>query len=122
MEMRAADISLGEGLDGKIRLKREFRDSYDFRAYARALLLAKRLLERPELVGRGRSYLERHVKADPHQARIYKLWTEALELPLNELVDRFLTDDERGAALRETAPVFVVIPPEDVRALARSGG
>ncbi len=121
MDMSTADFSLGTELDGKIRRKRTFRDSHDFRSYVRALLLAKRLLERPDLVARGQSYLERHVKADPHQTRIYKLWTDALQLPVDDLIDRFLTDDERGATLRETAPVFVVIPPDDVRALARSG-
>lgn len=121
MEMRAPHISLGASLDGTIRLKREFRDRYDFRAYVRALLLAKRLLDRPGLVDRGRSYLERHVKADPHQTQIYKLWTKTLRLPLDQLVGHFLADDERGATLRETAPVFVVIPPEEVRALVESG-
>jgi hypothetical protein len=120
MEITAADISVGTSVDGRIRLKREFRDGYDFRAYARAILLARRLLEKPDLVRRGRSFLERHVRTDPHQKRIYELWTETLQLPVDELVGRFLADDERGAALRETAPVFVVIPPEDVRALAKS--
>ncbi len=113
-------MSLNPRLDGAIRLKRAFRDAYERRAYLRAFLLAKRLLEQPELVARGRDYLERFVKDDPRQRRSYRLWVDTLRLPTEQIVIDLLSDDPKGAALRETAPVFVVIPAEDVRALANS--
>jgi hypothetical protein len=43
-----------------------------------------------------------------------------LSKPTEQIVIDLLSDDPKGAALRETAPVFVVIPAEDVRALANS--
>jgi hypothetical protein len=120
MPTLAPDMSLDRRLDGAVRLKSSFRDRHERRAYIRAFLVAKRLLERPELVARGRRYLERFVKDDPGQRRVYDMWMETLERPVEEIVVELLSDDARGASLRETAPVFVVIPPEQVRALAQS--
>jgi len=119
MQSLEADLSQPLGLDGSLLPKRHFRDRYELRAYARAALLAKRLLEAPELVARGRAYLDRFVRIDPRQQRIYALWREALGLPVDELVRHLLADDERGASLRETAPVFVVIPADEVSGLVR---
>ena len=101
-------------------LKQDFRDAYERRAYLRACLLGQRLLENPALLARGRAFLDRFVKDDPRQRRIYAMWTDTLRLPVEELVRRLLADDARGAALRETAPVFVVIPADEVRALEQA--
>jgi len=103
-----------------IEPKREFRDAYERRAYLRAYLLGKRLLEEPALITRGRDFLERFVRKDPRQQRIYAMWTEALNFPVDQLVSELLADNTRGAALRETAPVFVVIPADEIRALEKS--
>jgi hypothetical protein len=118
--MVKADASNVASLGLPAVLKREFRDAYDRRTYARACLLARRLLENPALVQDGRTYLERFVRDDPKQRRIYQIWSGMLELPVAALVGRLLADDEAGAALRDSAPVFVVIPPDDVRAFERS--
>jgi hypothetical protein len=107
----AADLPL------VVPMKREFRDAYDRRAYLRACLLGKRLLDEPALLEKGRAFLERFVRDDPRQRRIYALWTDVLTLPVEQIVGQLLADDERGAMLRETAPVFVVIPAGDIRAL-----
>ena len=103
-----------------VELKREFRDAYERRAYLRAYLLSQRLLDNPALLGRGRAFLDRFVKPDPRQRRAYVMWTDALTLPVDKLVTQLLADDARGAALRESAPVFVVIPAEEIRALEKS--
>jgi len=102
---------------GRLPLKRDFRDRHERRAYLRACLLGQRLLHDPALLERGRAFLDRFVRGDPRQRRIYAMWTDALALPVDQLVDRLLADDAHGAALRETAPVFVVIPAAEVRAL-----
>ena len=114
LEQRSLHLPLG------MELKRDFRDAYERRAYLRACLLGKRLLDDPALLVKGRAFLDRFVKNDPRQRRIYALWTETLELPVDQLVMRLLADDDRGAALRQDAPVFVVIPADDVRALEKS--
>jgi hypothetical protein len=103
-----------------VELKQEFRDADERRAYLRAYLLAQRLVENPALLARGRAFLDRFVKKDPRQRQIYAMWSDALTLPVNKLVTALLADDARGAALRETAPVFVVIPAAEIRALEKS--
>jgi hypothetical protein len=103
-----------------VQLKRAFRDKHDRRAYLRAYILGKRLLENPALLEKGRVFLERFVKGDPRQRHIYALWMEALSHPVDEVVARLLADNEQGAALRETAPVFVVVSADEVRALERA--
>jgi hypothetical protein len=118
MVIRSQKLRLSE--IGSIELKQEFRDAYERRAYLRAYLLGQRLLENPALLDRGRAFLDRFVKSDPRQHRTYALWADALTLPVENLVTELLTDDARGAALRETAPVFVVIPAEEIRALEKA--
>ena len=103
-----------------MQLKRDFRDAYERRSYLRAYLLGQRLLAEPALISRGRAYLDRFVRDDPRQRRIYAMWLKALDLPVDQLVGQLLADNSHGAELRETAPVFVVIPAEDVRALENS--
>jgi hypothetical protein len=120
MTIGTVDMARLVGLDSDFRVKTRFRDRYELRAYVRALLLAKRLLENPELVAQGEAYLERFVRNAPHQRRIYATWREMVRLPARQLVSALLADNEMGASLRETAPVFVVIPPEQITALTRS--
>lgn len=103
-----------------VELKQEFRDSHERRAYLRAYLLGRRLVENPALLARGRIFLDRFVKGDPRQRRTYAMWSEALALPVEKLVIELLADDTRGAALRETAPVFVVVPADEIRTLEKS--
>lgn len=97
--------------------KRVFRDAHERRSYFRAVLVAQLLLLNPALVIRGRAYLERFVKPDPHQRLAFDLWNTTLGLSAEEIVDQLLADDERGAFLRETAPVFQVIPAAELRML-----
>lgn len=113
------DLAQVIGSDGAPPPKREFRDRYEFRSYVRTVLVTERLLATPELIERGRNYLDRFVKDDPRQQNIYRLWTEVLQLPVRELVSALLADDHRGSTLRETAPVFDVIPVEAVNARLR---
>jgi hypothetical protein len=117
MQTRTVDLPRLAGLQPAPGAKQTFRDRYELRSYARAVLLAKRLTDDPDLVARGHAYLERFVGTDPRQQRIYALWVDALRLPLEDMLRDLLADTARGAALRETAPVFVVIPADDVRVL-----
>ena len=120
MASDALALSLSPRLDQALSLKSTFRDAHERRTYFRAFLLAKRLIDDPRLIERGRAYLDRFVKNDPRQRHVYKLWVEAMQLPVDEIVLDLLTDNARGNALRESAPVFVVIPAEEVRALTKT--
>jgi len=107
----------GEHLIGSLPLKAEFYDRHEWRAYLRMVEVARRLVDAPELLERGRDYLEKFVRGDPHQKHIYQLWRAALALPVEDIARHLLADDERGAALRESAPVFVVISAAENRQL-----
>jgi hypothetical protein len=117
MWTHSTDLAQVAGLKGVPTPKHDFRDRSELRSYARAVLLAKRLLDDPGLISKGQSFLERFVATDPQQHRIYDLWSHAIRLPIMVLVRDLLSDDERGAYLRETVPVFTVIPAEEVRGL-----
>ncbi|WP_297515459.1 hypothetical protein [uncultured Caulobacter sp.] len=89
--------------------KTRFHDAHDRRAFARALEIATRLLEDPSLLGQGSTYLDRFVRSDPRQARAYDLWRGLLAEGAEHVALALIADDERGAYLRETAPVFTTI-------------
>lgn len=93
--------------------KTRFHDAHDRRTYARAVEIAARVLENPSLMNQGRAYLERFVRVDPRQARSYSLWLDVLAGGAEHVALALIADDERGAYLRETAPVFTVITPRE---------
>lgn len=104
-------MSPGEKLLASVSLKREFRDGHDRRAYMRSLEIAKRIVDDPSLLLKGRQFLERHVRPDAHQQSVFAIWSAILDLPAREVARILIADDERGQSLRETAPVFTVILP-----------
>jgi hypothetical protein len=93
-------------------LKVRFHDPHDRRAYARAVEIAARILDDPSLLERGRAYLERFMRADPRQRRAYELWLKVLTLGAERVALALVADDEEGAYLRSTAPVFTTIEPD----------
>jgi len=101
----------GEQLIGSISLKDSFYDEHERRSYLLMMEVAKSIIDDPSLVKRGRRFLERFVRDDPNQKHAYIAWSTLLGRPSEEIARSLLSDDERGASLRDTAPVFVVIPP-----------
>lgn len=89
--------------------KTRFHDAHDRRAYDRAVEIAARVLDDPSLLSQARAYLDRFMRADPRQARAYGLWLDALAGGAEHVALALIADDERGAYLRETAPVFTTI-------------
>lgn len=98
-------------------LKARFRDAHERRAYQRALEVARRIVDDPSLLEKGRAFLDRFVKDDPRQRRGYALWIETLRLEPEQVVRLLIADDEQGAFLRETAPVFTTISPDTAHQL-----
>jgi hypothetical protein len=86
-----------------------FYDRYERRAYLRAIEVAKRIVDEPEVVKNAAQFLEEYVRPDPHQAGIYRLWKEMIALSPESIALALLEDSERGAELRGSAPVFVVL-------------
>ncbi len=110
-------MTAGERFIQSAPLKERFRDAHERRAYQRTLEVARRIVDDPALLEKGRAFLDRFVKDDPRQRRVYVLWTEILRLEPEQVVRRLIADDEQGAFLRETAPVFTTISPETARHL-----
>ena len=106
-------MTRGERIVSKMRLKERFYDAHERRAYLRSVEIAKRILDEPSLIAKGRGYLDRFVRDDPSQAVVFQLWQRALAWPPEEMVRQFLADSDQGSALRDSAPVFVVLPKAD---------
>lgn len=102
--------------------KTQFRDAHDRRSYARATQIALLILETPSLIEQGRAYLDRFVGPDPRQGRLYEVWLSILALGHEQVALRLLADNEEGAYLRATAPVFTVIDAGPERDLSRAAG
>lgn len=102
-------------------LKRRFHDRNERRRYEIALVTAAKLIDDPATLKNGLAYMERHMRADPTQARYYALWADMISRDPKEIVRELLADTDRGALLRETSPVFYVLAGvERERALARA--
>jgi hypothetical protein len=95
-----------------VPLKTEFYDRHERRAYERAVEIATYVVNNPGSVASAMSFLERHVRADPHQRAAYDLWRAMLQRDPAEIARAMLEDTERGAELRNSAPVFVVLGGE----------
>ncbi len=102
-------MTAGERLIQSIALKARFYDAHERRAYGRAVEVARRIVDDPTLLERGRAFLETFVGADPRQAEAYRLWIDTLALGADGVARLLLADDELGAYLRGTAPVFTTI-------------
>jgi hypothetical protein len=83
----------------------------------RAVEIAELIVGDPGAVLRGHAFLERFVRPDPRQKRVYELWLKALANEPRQIAARLLADDDEGERLRESAPVFGVITPERARTI-----
>jgi hypothetical protein len=103
-------MTRGERLVRSWPLKTSFYEAHDRRAYAVMVEVASRIIDDPSLIGHGSEFLARFTRDDPRQQRAYRAWTDLLAQPAEQIARELLRDDERGAQLRDSAPVFVVIP------------
>jgi len=113
----------GERFIAELPRKTRFYDCSERRVYELTRAVAARLVDDPGLIGNALSYMERHMKDDPFQAQYYDMWRRILRLDVKEVVRALLEDTREGALLRETQPVFCILPLEErekIVALARS--
>jgi hypothetical protein len=74
--------------------------------YLYARETARRLLEKPSLVERGKQFLEAKIAPNPRMRRYYLLWRGLLERPPQEIARRLMADTPEGEQLRDSMPVF----------------
>ena len=112
-------MTAGERLIASFPLKERFYDAHERRAYLRILEVARRIVDDPSLLQLGQAFLDQFVRDDPRQRQNYDLWVAALRLGPEQVARGLIADDERGARLRESAPVFSPISEEQGRRLAK---
>jgi hypothetical protein len=74
--------------------------------------VAARLIDDPALVENGRAFARRHMSGDAAQSQYFNMWETLLRAEVGDIVRNLLEDSSRGALLRDTQPVFLVLPPE----------
>ncbi len=112
-------MTRGDQLLRSVPLKDHFYDAHERRSYLRAVEVAKRIVDDPSVLQRGRKFLDRFVRNDPYQRPSYELWTRTLQLPPEDIARRLLEDSQSGQALRDSAPVFAVISEDEAKRLWR---
>jgi hypothetical protein len=101
-------MSPGEALVASVALKNAFYDRHERRAYDRAVMIAKHIVDNPDSIAKASVFLELHVRTDPHQRAAYETWKALLTQESSVIASALLADTEEGAELRNSAPVFVV--------------
>lgn len=117
-------MTRGERFVEAIPRKTRFYDRNERRGYELTRAVAACLIDDPALVNDGIAYLNRHMSRDVSQSQYVALWDKLLRSGVEDIVPRLLEDSPRGALLRDTQPVFCVLPPEvrrEIIARARSG-
>jgi hypothetical protein len=108
----------GERFVDQLPRKRRFYDRNERRSYEMTRAVAARLIDVPDLVRNGLSYMERHMRDDPTQSRPYAIWRDLLRRDVVQIVRRLLEDSPDGAFLRDTQPVFYVFAPKEREGIA----
>ncbi|HWF01794.1 MAG TPA: hypothetical protein VG248_18490 [Caulobacteraceae bacterium] len=109
----------GQRLIRSLPLKRSFYDAHERRSYLRMMEVGACIIDDDGAIERGRAHLERFARRDSRQADAYRVWTELLRSPPEEIARALLADDDHGATLRDTAPVFVVISADQAKEIWR---
>jgi hypothetical protein len=99
-----------EALPRKLR----FYDRNERRSYELTRAVAARLIDDPTLIANGLTHMARHMSGDAAQTQYVAMWEDLLRGEVRDVVRQLLDDSPRGALLRDTQPVFCVLP-SDVR-------
>jgi hypothetical protein len=117
-------VTPGKQFIDSLPRKTHFYDRNERRSYELTRATAARLVDDPTLVMNGLAHVRRHMRADPFQSRYLAIWEDELRKDAADIVRHLLEDSPRGALLRDTQPVFCVLPPEvrqEIIEQARSG-
>jgi hypothetical protein len=107
-------LTRGEQFVQSLPRKTRFYDRNERRSYALTCAVAARLIDDPALVRNGLVHAQRHMAADRRQTDYFAMWQRLLQRDVQEIVRSLLEDTSHGALLRDSQPVFVVLP-DDVR-------
>jgi hypothetical protein len=107
-------LTPGEQFVDSLPKKTRFYDRNERRSYELTREIAARLVDDPSLLKNGLAYAKRHMSSASFPPRYLAMWEEYLRQDITSIVRGLLEDSPRGALLRDTQPVFCILPP-DVR-------
>ena len=105
-------MTRGEQFIASLPAKTQFYDRNERRSYELTRVVAARLIDDPSLVRNGLEHARRHMGADASRGRYFKMWDELLRNDVTDIARQLLEDTPRGALLRDTQPVFCILPHE----------
>ena len=117
-------MTRGEQFVEALPPKMRFYDRNERRSYEVTRAVAARLIDDPSLIQKGLAHMQRHMSGDAAQSRYVVMWENLLRSEVRDLVRELLEDTPRGALLRDTQPVFCVLPAEvrqEIMLRARAG-
>jgi hypothetical protein len=94
-----------------------FHDRHEHLDYLKAGVVARRILETPEVIDEARAFIEKFWRDDPHARDYLEVWDRLLDRPPGEIATRLLEDSPQGRYLRETRPPFGVTSAAQVARL-----
>jgi hypothetical protein len=105
-------LTPGEQFVAALPRKLRFYDRNERRSYELTRAVAARLVGDPDLVQQGLAHARRHMGSDASQARYFEVWEQLLKEDARAIARQLVEDTPRGAVLRDTQPVFCVLPPD----------
>jgi hypothetical protein len=96
-----------------------FHDRHGHLDYLEAELVARRIVDTPEVIALARAHIGRFWRDDPHVAHALRTWVSLLDLPPQEIAARLPEDSPAGRHLRETRPAFGVTSARRMAELVR---
>ena len=91
--------------------KTEFYSKQHRDKYRLVCEVAKLIRADPSLLQRGRDWLEKHLKDNTHSQRYYRMWVGILDtMSADQVADLLEGDTPESDLIRDTSPVFVVLP------------
>ena len=117
-------LTFGEQFVEALPKKSRFYDRNERRQYEMTRAVAAHLIDDPTLLRNGLAFVRHHMSGDAAQSQYFAIWEDLLRADVSDIVRSLLEDSARGSLLRDTQPVFLVLPLEvrqEVIVRARSG-
>jgi hypothetical protein len=105
-------LTPGEQFVEALPRKLRFYDRNERRSYELTRAVAVRLIDDPSLIENGVVHMRRHMSGDAAQSQYVAVWDDLLRGDVRDVVRQLLEDTPRGTLLRDTQPVFCVLPAE----------
>ena len=94
----------------------------DLRSKALHIQIGRKLMRRPELIGKARERLQRMYQSTPYSKDYLDRWEELLAGPLQQVLQVLGADDEQSRALRHVSPFAGILTEKERTKILRDQG